>query len=276
MKNKKFKLTKETSECWKCGCQRGTHPIPTCKQFVEAPSPTSMKNNKARPLNWEKDIPSPASEGKCSGDCVRLAIECPLHNRKIEPSRETAGWNDFPLRDAIMKWHKIQNEYDAYDKPKEGGNHSITMNDKEPKVSECWKCGCQIGYVQGVYQKIFDIVYDLILAAEKRGEEKGKQTCGFCAEEHERIVAAAKAEGYKEGAQDGEGTKNGVKRYRMGFDAGKAEGGKEMLTKAIEKIELILPLAKGYAAEHRVGSNGKYIEEIEEYLASLKTKEETK
>ena len=68
----------------------------------------------------------------------------------ISPSRETAGWNDFPLRDAIMKWHKIQNEYDAYDKPKE------------------------VGYVQGVYQKIFDIVYDLILAAEKRGEEKSE------------------------------------------------------------------------------------------------------
>jgi len=36
-----------------------------------------------------------------------------------------------------------------------------------------------------------------------------------------------------------------------------------------EMINLILPLAKGYTAEHRVGSNQKYIEEVEETLSEL-------
>jgi len=34
-------------------------------------------------------------------------------------------------------------------------------------------------------------------------------------------------------------------------------------------INLILPLAKGYAAEHQVGSNQKYIEEVEDMLSEL-------
>jgi len=38
----------------------------------------------------------------------------------------------------------------------------------------------------------------------------------------------------------------------------------------VDVISLILPLAKGYAAEHRVGSNQKYVEIAEEYIKKAK------
>ena len=50
---------------------------------------------------------------------------------------------------------------------------------------------------------------------------------------HRTEIDKAKAEGYKEGVKDGEGTKHGVKRYQMGFADGRAEGARE----AVEYIK---------------------------------------
>ncbi len=45
-------------ECWKCGCRRETHPIPTCKEFVEAP--LQFKPKSSEPAHggkwWEKEF----------------------------------------------------------------------------------------------------------------------------------------------------------------------------------------------------------------------------
>jgi hypothetical protein len=45
--------------------------------------------------------------------------------------------------------------------------------------------------------------------------------------------------------------------------------------KAVDLLRLILPLAKGYAATHRVGSNEKYISEVEEFLNETPATRET-
>jgi hypothetical protein len=45
------------------------------------------------------------------------------------------------------------------------------------------------------------------------------------------------------------------------------EAGKRAVEEGIDKLRLILPLAKGYAYVHDVGSNQKYIEEAERYIA---------
>lgn len=41
------------------------------------------------------------------------------------------------------------------------------------------------------------------------------------------------------------------------------------LAAAVDEINLILPLAKGYAAAHRVGSNAAYVESAEAFLATI-------
>ena len=43
----------------------------------------------------------------------------------------------------------------------------------------------------------------------------------------------------------------------------------ERVAAIIESLRLILPMAKGYASAHRVGSNDKYIQAAEDALAAL-------
>lgn len=47
-----------------------------------------------------------------------------------------------------------------------------------------------------------------------------------------------------------------------------AENNAERLKAVIEALRLILPMAKGYASEHRVGSNAEYVLAAEEALAA--------
>jgi len=45
---------------------------------------------------------------------------------------------------------------------------------------------------------------------------------------------------------------------------------RETTGEAIDLLGLILPMAKGYASEHNVGSNRKYVQAVEEFLSKLK------
>jgi hypothetical protein len=230
-----------------------------------------------------------ASEGKCSGDCVRLAIECPLHNRKIEPSRETAGWKKrfgkkYEMEMSDGAFHLLKNfigkEILAAEKR---GEEKAGIEDRdvysraikiarESAKAETEKAfgGCKNCYGKGYatvrygYEGYDDFAHEGYVDPIKTNIHPCKCSRG---EEIEKILSSAKAEGYKEGVQDGEGTKNGVKRYRMGFDAGKAEGGKEMLTKAVEEMRLAQTKISG-------GGNGRRV--IEQLIGNIKSLSENK
>lgn len=55
-------------------------------------------------------------------------------------------------------------------------------------------------------------------------------------------------------------------RLTKAFAKVREEGRKEEKKIAVHNINLILPLAKGYAHKHRVGSNARYISCVEDYL----------
>lgn len=57
------------------------------------------------------------------------------------------------------------------------------------------------------------------LAEMRIGDPDFKSLKFFLADE----IAKARNEGYKEGVQDGEGTKHGVKRYQMGYEEGRKD-----------------------------------------------------
>lgn len=81
-------------------------------------------------------------------------------------------------------------------------------------------------------------------------------------------LSLAQQLGYEKGYDDGFNSREGefLKLDRKGYDRGRRE--------VSNLLKLILPLAKGYVAKNQVGSNQKYIQEVEDFLSPLQTKQD--